>query len=194
LWERLVGAALAAIPYNKPQMTKAKKKIKTKAKKDSFVVRMKRRGHEFKNLGKCLANEPREFPRELLNVFRRSFRTIWDARGGGLYACGYVFTFVWLEIKMLVSDVLEAESVSAFFGAQIFEMFFRYLGESLQNMIAAFMWPVYIVTFTPPWGAIAFGLAYVNFDRLFKKSIEAWLFHDDEAPGESEPVSTNVEE
>jgi hypothetical protein len=168
-------------------------KPKKKAKKDSFVVRLKRRGREFKSLGQTLVKEPRRFPRELLNVLRRSFRTVWDARGGGLYACGYVVTFIWLEIAMFVSDVLEAESVGAFFGAQIFEMFFRYLGESLQNMIAAFVWPVYVVTFAPPWGAVAFGVAYVAFDRMFKESIEAWLFHDDEAVTDMPPASSNAD-
>jgi hypothetical protein len=167
---------------------------KPKKKKDSFAVRMKRRGREFTSLGKTLAKEPKEFPRELLSVFRRSFRTVWDARGGGLYACGYVVTFVWLEVMMFVDDILEAESISGFFGAQLFEMFFRYLGESFVNMIYAFMWPVYIVKTAPPWGAIAFGLAYLTFDRLFKESMEAWLFHDDEPAADLPPESSNVEE
>lgn len=170
------------------------KKEKKQKKKDSFAVRMKKRGREFKSLGKTLAKEPREFPNALMNVFRRSFLTVWDARGGGLYACGYVVTFVWLEMIMFVDDILAAESVGGFFGAQVFEMFFRYLGESLQNMIAAFIWPVHVVTFAPPWGAIAFGLSYALFERLFKKPIEGWLLHDDEAPGESEPAPDNVQE
>ncbi len=95
---------------------------------------------------------------------------------------------------MFVEDILAAESVGGFLGAQIFEMFFKYLGESLQNMIAAFIWPVYLVTMAPPWGAIAFGLAYVAFDSLFKNSIETWLFNNDEPPAESDPASSNVQE
>ncbi len=154
---------------------------------------MQRRGREFKSLGQTLVSEPREFPRELLNVLRRSIRTIWDARGGGLYACGYVLTFIWLEIKMLVGDVLEANSIGDFFGAQIFEMFFRYLGDSFANMIYAFMWPVYVIEIAPPWGAIAFGIAYLAFDRLFKESIEAWLFRDGETPADLPPASSNAE-
>lgn len=151
-------------------------------------MRMKRRGQEFLSLGKTLAHEPKKFPDALLNFFRRSFRTVWDARGGGLYACGYAVTFVWLEITMFVGDVLAAESVGGFLGAQLFEMLFKYLGESLQNMVAAFIWPVHIVTFAPPWGAIAFGLAYLTFDSLFKGPIESWLFHDDETRGEATPA------
>lgn len=153
---------------------------KKKPKKDSFIVRMKRRGREFASLGKVLANEPKAFPGELLNLMRRSFRTVWDARGGGLYACGYVLTFIWLEVTMFVGDVLAAESIGALFGEQIFEMLFRFLGESLQNMIQAFMWPVFIIQMSDKWGIVTLVVMYVVFNRLLKERIEQWLFHDDE--------------
>jgi hypothetical protein len=165
-------------------MSDAKKK--NKKKKDSFVVRMKKRGREFMSLGRILVNEPKQFPRALLNVIRRSFRTVWDARGGGLYACGYVLTFIWLEIWMLVDDILAAESISGFFGEQIFEILFRYLGESLQNMIAAFMWPVYIIEISPPWGLGILVAMFVAFPRWIKQPLEQWLFHDDD-------LASNVE-
>jgi hypothetical protein len=154
---------------------------KNKKKKDPFTVRMKRRGREFSKLGQTLAQEPKSFPGALLDVVRRSFRTVWDARGGGLYAVGYVLTFLWLEMTMFVGDVMAAESIGGFLGEQIFEMIFRYLGESFQNMILALIWPAYVVTLAPPWGAMAFGLAYAAFDRLFRNPLEAWLLHGDES-------------
>jgi hypothetical protein len=161
---------------------------KRKPKKDSFVVRMKRRGREFMSLGQILANEPKKFPRALLHVIRRSFRTVWDARGGGLYACGYVLTFIWLEISMFVSDILSAESISGFFGEQIFELLFRYVGESLQNMIAAFMWPLFVIRISPPWGLGAFVIISLVFGRWIKQPLEHWLFHDDALPS---PAASN---
>ncbi len=161
-------------------MSDAKKK--NKKKKDSFAVRMKRRGREFMSLGRILVNEPKRFPRALLNVLRRSFRTVWDARGGGLYACGYVLTFLWLEIRMLVEDILSAESISGFFGEQVFEMFFRFLGESLQNMIAAFMWPVFVIQISPPWGLGILVTMFVVFPRWIKQPLEHWLFQGDQLP------------
>jgi hypothetical protein len=157
-------------------MSEAKKKRK----KDPFVLRMKRRSREFMNLGQILAHEPRNFPGALLNTFRRSFRTVWDARGGGLYACGYVLTFIWLEIQMFVGDILSAESISGFFGEQIFEIFFRYLGESLRNMISAFMWPVYIIEISPPYGVVILVAMFIAFPRWIKQPLERWLFHDDD--------------
>ncbi len=156
-------------------------RAKKKPKKDPFAVRMKRRGREFKNLAQTLATEPKKLPRASLPIIRRSLRTVWDARGGGLFACGYVVAFVWLEVAMFIEDILAADSVSGFFGAQLFEMLFRYLGESFMNMILALMWPVHVVAFAPPFGAIGFGLAYAAFDKVFRGPIEAWLFDDDEA-------------
>jgi len=159
---------------------------KKKKKKDSFAVRMKRRGREFMSLGQILTNEPKRFPHALLNVIRRSFRTVWDARGGGLYACGYVLTFIWLEIRMLVNDIMAAESISGFFGEQIFEIFFRYLGESLQNMIIAFMWPVFVIQISPPWGVGILVAMFVTFARWIKEPLEHWLFHDEDLPSQAE--------
>lgn len=161
---------------------------KKKPKKDPFVVRMKKRGREFKSLGQILANEPKAFPGALLKVIRRSLRTVWDARGGGLYACGYVLSFLWLEIRMFVNDILSAESFSEFFGEQIFEIFFRFLGESLQNMITAFMWPVFVIKISPPYGLGVFVLTYLVFDRFFKAALERWLFHGDESPHAAETI------
>jgi hypothetical protein len=161
-------------------MTDAKKK--NKKKKDSFAVRMKRRGREFKSLGQTLANEPKAFPGALLKVLRRSLRTVWDARGGGMYACGYVLTFFWLEITMLVNEILSAESIGGFFGEQVFELFFKFFGESLRNMISAFMWPIYVIEVSPPWGLGAFVIMYLVFGRWIKQPLEKWLFHDNELP------------
>ena len=155
---------------------------KKKKKKDSFAVRMKRRGREFKSLGQTLANEPKAFPGALLKVLRRSLRTVWDARGGGLYACGYVLTFLWLEITMLVNEILSAESIGGFFGEQVFELFFKFFGESLRNMISAFMWPIYVIEVSPPWGLGAFVIMYLVFGRWIKQPLEEWLFHDNELP------------
>lgn len=151
-----------------------------KRKKEPFVVRMKRRGLEFMALGKILVDQPKQFPRALLNFIRRSFRSVWDARGGGLYACGYVLTFVWLEIKMFVGDILSAENIGDYFGGQVFELLFRYFGDSLRNMISAFMWPASVVEFQPPWGVAALVIMFAIFPRWIKPALERWLFDDDE--------------
>lgn len=79
---------------------------------------------------------------------------------------------------MFVSDIIEFESFASFFGEQIFEMLFRYIGESFQNTVSAFIWPVYFVQISPPWGAVGLGLAFVVFAKFLKQPVEQWLFDD----------------
>jgi hypothetical protein len=158
------------------------KKAKSKSQKPSFFTRMANRGREFNSLGQLLVNEPRAFPGALLKVIRRSVRTIWDARGGGFYACGFVLTFIWLEITMFIEDIVEATGIADFFGEQLLEMLFRYLGESFVNTIKAFMWPVYIIQISPPWGVAVFVLMAVIFNKILKEPVEKWLFHEDDQP------------
>lgn len=82
---------------------------------------------------------------------------------------------------MFIGDILGAESFGALVGEQIFEMFFRFLGESLQNMIQAFMWPVFIIQSYDKWGIGILAVMCVVFNRLLKEPIEHWLFHDNDS-------------
>jgi len=107
--------------------------------------------------------------------FRTWFAKVWKIRGGGLYACGYAVTFIVLEIRSLAGDVFEADGFVDFFTEQIVETLFRFLGESLSNMINAFLWPVQVISYRPPVGAIGLGLAFLLFDMVLRKPIERWL-------------------
>ncbi|MDH3439614.1 MAG: hypothetical protein OEM63_02590 [Gammaproteobacteria bacterium] len=158
---------------------------KPKPKKPSFRERMVEHGRDAKHLGKTLKDEPESFPREVGGIVRRSLRRVWDARGGGLYACGFVITFLYLETKMLVTDIAEAESVGGFFTEQATEMVFRYMGESIQNTVQAFIWPVKVIQLDPEYGIVALVAAFFLFDRFLKTRIEKWLFDDDESQRES---------
>ncbi len=144
-------------------------------------------GREAKHLGVTLKDEPRAFPGECLRIFRRFARKMWKARGGGFYACGFVITFVMLEIRMFVLDIFEAEGVGAFFEEMVTEMLFKYLSESIQNTISAFIWPVYFIELYPPWGMVFLVGLYLLFSRWLKKPLEGWLFSD-EAEHERTPV------
>ena len=108
--------------------------------------------------------------------FRRWFRKVWKVRGGGLYACGFALTFVVLEIGSLADDVL---GIGAIFTGQAIEFFINFLMDSLTNTISAFMWPVSVVQFAPPWGAIGLGIAFWLFPTTLKKPIERWMFQDE---------------
>lgn len=121
-------------------------------------------------------------PHELIDKshgwFRDWFRKVWKVRGGGLYACGFAITFIVLEIGSLADDVL---GIGAIFNGQAIEFAINFIVDSFSNTIRAFIWPVYIVQWAPPWGAIALGLGFLLFSSYMKKPIEGWLFDDDAA-------------
>jgi hypothetical protein len=118
--------------------------------------------------------------------FRRWFAKVWKVRGGGLYAVGWAVTFAYLEVTTLVGEIVGAEGVVEFFRSQLIEFVFRFIGDSLSNMISAFMWPVEIVQWRPPVGAILLGAAFVLFPVTIKPYITGWLFPDGEPDEEKQ--------
>jgi len=108
--------------------------------------------------------------------FKLWFAKVWGVRGGGLYAVGYALTFVYLEVRTVIVEFIEAESIGSFFSEQLIEFVFRFATDSLMNMIEALMWPVVFVQWQPPYGAIGLGLAYMAFATFLKKPITDWLF------------------
>ena len=127
-------------------------------------------------VGNDLVNRPGVLPGKAHGWFRTWFRKVWRVRGGGLYALGYALTFVYLEIRALLGDIVEAESVMAFFTSELIEFLFRFLSESLMNLVLALLWPVNVLQYAPPLGAIGLGVAFLVFPRLLKPPIERWLF------------------
>lgn len=112
--------------------------------------------------------------------FRRWFTKVWKVRGGGLYACGYAITFVALEVTTVVGELAESTSIGNFLSEQLVEFIFRFVGDSMVNLLMALMWPVYIVQWQPPFGAIGLGLAYIAFAKYLKKPITDWLLPETE--------------
>lgn len=108
--------------------------------------------------------------------FRTWFARVWKVRGGGLYACGYAVTFVVLEIRTLTAELWESDGPIDFVTSQAPELVFRFLGESIFNMVEAFIWPIRVLEFSPPIGAIILGVAFFLFPITLKKPIERWLF------------------
>lgn len=111
--------------------------------------------------------------------FRTWFRKVWKVRGGGLYACGFAIAFLMFEARSLADDIAAVGSV---FDGRAVDFIIELFIDSLKNTIRAFMWPVHVVRFAPPWGAIALGFAFVGFTAFLKKPIEGWLFADKHAP------------
>lgn len=146
--------------------------------KFSYVEKIGNRVKVVGSLSETLVKEPKAFPRKTAHAVRPWFRKVWKARGGGLYACGFVVTFVYLETATLISEIMASTGVVNFFTEQLIELPFRFLGESLKNMVLAFMWPVPIVEYSPPWGIAILVAIYLIFANFIKKPLEQWLFHD----------------
>ncbi len=82
-----------------------------------------------------------------------------------------------LEAGSLVDDF---KQIHLLFDGEVVGFVMNFIIDSFQNTIQAFMWPVNIVEFAPPWGAIGLGAAFLLFPSYVKKHIEAWLFADGE--------------
>ena len=123
------------------------------------------------------------------NGFRTWFRKVWDVRGGGLYACGFAVTFLILEIGSLADDVL---GIGAVFNGEVISFLIDFIIDSFMNTFFALIWPVYVLQWQAPFGALALGVAFWLFPTYVKPHIEAWLFDEEpetvekpETPGES---------
>ncbi len=164
---------------NKQQKSEEPADEKRRPDKPSYVRRMGDRAKVVGSLGETLVKEPKAFPKKTAQAMRPWFRKVWKARGGGLYACGFVLTFIYLEVSMLIGEIVAATGFVDFFTEQLLELPLRFVSESFQNMIAAFMWPVPLIQFSPPWGIAILGAIYLLFTYLIKEHLEKWLFHDD---------------
>ena len=145
--------------------------------------RLRERARELSQQGGDAIRQPGSLPNRAHGWFRTWFAKVWKVRGGGLYACGYAVTFVVLEIRSIGEELLSSDGVVDFLTNQLVEFFFRFLSESLMNMIHALIWPIEVLQFRPPVGVIGFGLAYFAFDGLLRGRIERWL-----APETAEPA------
>ena len=138
-------------------------------------------------IGDDLVHRPGVLPGKAHGWFRTWFGKVWKVRGGGLYAVGYALTFAYLEVRAIISEIAEAAGVIDFFTNQLIEFVFRFLSETLFNMIQAFMWPVYLIQAWQPYGLILLVLLFILFPVVLKKPIERWLFGDQ--PKESSPTA-----
>lgn len=109
-------------------------------------------------------------------------------RGGGLYACGFAVAFIILELGSLADDIT---GISAVFNGEVIGFLIGFIIDSFMNTFYALIWPVYVVQWATPWGAIALGVAYWLFPTYAKPHIEGWLF-DGELETGKEPE--NAEE
>jgi len=148
--------------------------------KPGFRERLTRHARTVGELGSDVVHQPRVIPGKAHRGFRRWIGHLWRLRGGGLYATGFVVTFVYLEIRTIIGDVAESDGVIDFLTSELLEFVFRFAIESLVNTVYAFLWPLYVIQFAPPWGLVGLVAAFIVFDRLIKQRIEDYLVDDEQ--------------
>ena len=99
-------------------------------------------------------------------------------RGGGLYAVGYILTFLYFEITSVGADIVDLFGTDVLSG-ELFGFLIGIVVDSFTNMIKALMWPVYIIQINAVYGGIALGLAFAIFPKYLKKPLERQLFGEE---------------
>lgn len=131
--------------------------------------------------GRSAVTQPGGVPAKAHGWFRNWFRNIWNVRGGGLYACGFAVTFLFLEIReILFEDIAEFVAINNYLSGQLVEYVIRFFVDTFVNFVQALIWPVHVMRLWPPVGIIALSVAFFVFPYVLKQPIERWLFQDDD--------------
>lgn len=130
-------------------------------------------------LGRTLVQEPRSFPRELKLHLLKWARATWNARGGGFYACGFVVTFLFLEVKLLLTELFTSAGSADFLIGQVFQLVLRFTVDSLVNTLLALIWPAMVLSVSPVNGVVFLVVGYLIFKWFLRKPLTRVLFNDD---------------
>ncbi len=136
--------------------------------KQSAKVALKRRVAERIALRTQQAAAASDNPRLLWVWVRAGLLRMWRLRGGGFYGLGFVATFVVLQLGSLFADASEAAGPLDFLTSQLSEALIRLTGDSVGNLLKAFLWPIYFVSWTGAYGLLALLAGFLAFDRWLK--------------------------
>lgn len=121
-------------------------------------------------------------PDKAHGFFRRWFRRVWEARGGGLYAVGFAVAFLYFEIKDILFDDIPKLVTINVISADLIGFIIEFIIDTFINMGLAFAWPVWVIQWREPWGLALLIAAFLLFPRLVKQPLEHWLFEGREPP------------
>lgn len=126
-----------------------------------------------RSISQLIGDGARVLPGKSHGWFRNWFRKVWKVRGGGLYALGFALSFIVFEVGSLGDDIM---GIGSLFNGQALEFVIQFLVDSFKNTLKALIWPIFVLQFGPPWGAIGLGITFFAFTRYLKAPIERWLF------------------
>lgn len=111
-------------------------------------------------------------PRSIGSMIRAGLINLCRSRGGGLYGLGYVATFVVLEAQAVALQIAESESGAATIAGLALEVVLRLGGDTLLNMLFAFIWPVWILRDLRGWGLLLLVVGFAGYNRLLRPLTE----------------------
>lgn len=168
----------SALDERSEEKNKPRKERKPKKEKRPFMHGTREHLRAVFGLGRTLVEEPRSFPGQLKAHLLEWARATWNARGGGFYACGFVVTFLYLEIKLLLTDLFSSAAATDFIAAQVLQLLLRFTVDSLVNTLLALIWPLLVLSVAPTYGWLLLLGGYLIFSRYLKAPITRRLFSD----------------
>ena len=110
---------------------------------------------------------------------RRWLAKVWLTYGGGLYAVGYAVTFLYLEVRTILEEIVESTGVLDFLTNNLLDFVFRFASDSIANMVHAFIWFVPMLGYRSPLGIILLGIGFLVFDIYLRKPVGDWLLREE---------------
>lgn len=140
-----------------------------RAKKPPLRERLLTRAHERADQARQLRANPR-----IAGLWiRQALLRMWRLRGGGFYGIGFVATFLYTQAQSLFDDAAESAGLVDFLTSQLSEALIRLSADFLGNLITAFLWPLWLLSFTGAWGLLGMLITFLVFDRWIKPWINA---------------------
>ncbi len=116
-------------------------------------------------------------------AFRKWARKIWELRGGGAYAMGFIVAFLYFELTdILFDDIPQLYAMNSIFSADLFGFVIEFIIDTLMNTLYAFIWPVFLLQWNGPIGIALVVAIFVLFPKFVQKPVENWLFEGEPPP------------
>ena len=108
-------------------------------------------------------------------MVRSNLISLFRSRGGGLYALGYVVSFVVLEvleIPDLLTDLAGFFSGDGSFVSSLLALMVDFFVDTLRNVIYSFVWPGFFLQLTGPIGVAFLAVGFATYNRILRPIVE----------------------
>jgi len=111
-------------------------------------------------------------------MLRASLISLFQSRGGGLYALGYVVTFVLLElleIPELIADVAGLFLGDGSLPGSVIALGIEFLVDTWRNIGLAFAWPALLIRSLGWVGVALVAVGFATFNRFLRPIVERFV-------------------